>query len=77
MSTFGERLNQWLIEQGREPWPQYMLDALDKATAETVVEMTEHEKEIVAFVQEAMATWQEGMSVSQEGPWQEQQERPS
>ena len=66
MSTFGERLNQWLEEQGRAPWPQYMLDALDKAAAETAVEMTEHEKEIVAFAQEAMAEWQRQAPEAQE-----------
>lgn len=55
MSTFGERFNAWLIEQGKEPVSPEFVEALDAAAAETAQEIEGNRGPIVREIQEFMA----------------------
>lgn len=66
MSAFTERLNEWLIEQDKEPVEGEMVGALNEVAAATADWLLEHEDEIVREVQRLMADMVAGKPVDPE-----------
>jgi len=58
---FSEEFNEWLIEQGEEPWDENISEILDEAVKGAVTELKEHEAELVAFGKGFGAGWVEAI----------------
>jgi len=57
--SFSERLNRWLEEQGKEPWPPEICAALDKAAAECRQELEQNKSKLAGEIRAFMAALQE------------------
>jgi len=66
MSTFGQRFNQWLVEQGKMPIDDEMVEALNEAAVATAAFMQQHKDEFVAEMQSLCADFVAGKSVDPE-----------
>ena len=57
--SFSERLNRWLVEQGREPWPPEICAALDEAAAACSKELRKDRSALAEQIRDFMSALQE------------------
>lgn len=63
MSTFGDRFNQWLVAQGKEPVSEAMVVSMNEAAKQVAAEMRANQGLIKTEMQRLGADLANGVSV--------------